>query len=108
MRELDFSLEDLRETLAMPGGEAYLSERLTLSERSTLARDKEQLLDLLGKLIRAEGTQAQTDEWLRIVAANVPAPYSVLTGLIYYPDAEATAEGVLAEALAYRSRTFHL
>ena len=88
--------------LAPEEDEDYLVERVTLFEPGTLQRDRAQLVALVQTLIDAQGSRAETSEWLRVIEANVPAPIGYLTDLIFHAAIEVRAEDVLAQALAYR------
>jgi hypothetical protein len=63
-----------------------------------LSRDE--LVDLVGKLMRGGGTEA----WLDLIDRNVPCPTGYVSDLIYYPPEgqELSAEEVVDRALAYR------
>jgi hypothetical protein len=93
----------LEEILGPEEDEDYLIERITLFEAGSLQRDRTQLVALVQKLIDAEGSRAETNEWLRVIEANVPAPLGYVTDLIFQADTEPRAEDVVAQALAYRA-----
>lgn len=94
----------LEEILAPEEDEDYLVERITLFESGPLKRDRAQLVALVQKLIDAEGSRAETNEWLRVIEANVPAPLGYVTDLIFQAETEPRAEDVVAQALAYQPR----
>lgn len=91
----------LEEILAPEEDEDYLVERITLFEAGPLQRDRAQLVAIVQKLIDAEGSRAETNEWLRVIEANVPAPLGFVTDLIFQAETEPRAEDVVSQALAY-------
>ena len=60
---------------------------------------KEELIALVSKLMRAEGTGRERNEWLKLLERNVPDPD--MSDLIYWPKREMTAEEIVETALAY-------
>jgi hypothetical protein len=65
---------------------------------------KNELVGLVAKLLRAEGSEEETLQWLKLVEQNVPDPN--VQGLIYWPsryglDDEPTAEKIVEKALSY-------
>ncbi|MDE1464141.1 bacteriocin immunity protein [Spartinivicinus poritis] len=66
-----------------------------------IQKSKSELIDLVGKIMRCAGTEKEVDDWVRELENSVPHPE--VTGLIFYPKkADATAEEVVEEALAYK------
>lgn len=61
---------------------------------------RHQLVDLVAKLQRGEGTEDEEDAWLTFVDRHVPAPS--VSDLIYYSDPELSADEVIERAFAYR------
>lgn len=66
---------------------------------------KAELVDLVNRLLRAEGTREETQVWLETIEANVPYPN--MQGLIYWPDSHGlgenpTAEEIVEKALNYK------
>jgi hypothetical protein len=97
------SEEELRAILEpMESSRDYLIERIQLLEGGDLKRDRDNLIALVRRVIDGEGSTAQIDEWLRVIAANVPAPISYVIGLIFESDTAPQAEEVVEKALAYR------
>ena len=64
---------------------------------------REQLVALVGKLLRAEGTAEELDAWLMLVQRNVPDP--VVSDLIFRARDQLSAEEIVDRALAYRPIT---
>ena len=60
---------------------------------------KEQLIALVTKIINAEGTEEELDQYEDLLQRNVPHPE--VSDLIFYPDSEMTAEEIVERALAY-------
>ena len=65
---------------------------------------RDQLVELVRKIMVANGTEEEDDKLIEILEANVPHPR--VLNLIYHPDAEGftadlTAEEVVDTALAY-------
>jgi hypothetical protein len=71
---------------------------LNISMGARLSKD--QLIDLVGRLQRAKGTEAEMDAWLTVVERNVPDP--AVVDLIYNADETLTAEEIVERALAYQ------
>ena len=68
--------------------------------------DKDQLIRLVEKIMRSEGTLEELEAWLRIVEENVPDPQ--VSDLIYWPEQNGlgetpTAEHIVERALQYKS-----
>jgi Colicin immunity protein / pyocin immunity protein len=65
-----------------------------------LSRDE--LVDLVGRLMRAEGGESDQDAWLDLIERSVPCPH--VSDLIYWPPGgrELRAEEIVDRALAYR------
>ncbi len=61
---------------------------------------KDELVQLVEKIINNEGTDEEIDNWVVIVERSVPMPG--ITNLIYYSHEKLTAEEVVERALAYR------
>jgi hypothetical protein len=80
----------------------YLIERIQLLEGGDLKRDREALTLLVQCVIDGEGSTAQMDEWLRVIAANISAPISYVIGLIFEATTVPQARDVVEKALAYR------
>jgi len=72
----------------------------TMTQR--LSRDE--LVDLVGKLMRAEGSAVDLEAWLDLIERNVPCPTGYVSDLIFWPPdgQELSAEEVVDRALAYR------
>lgn len=84
--------------------EGFFIERIQLFEVET-SRSRAELVGLVERMIRGEGSAAEMDEWLRLIEANVPAPDGYVTDLIYYPEGDdPTAEEVVDRALNYQAQ----
>src|SRR5215211_1961755 len=72
----------------------------TMTQR--LSRDE--LVDLVGKLMRAEGSAVDLEAWLDLIERNVPCPTGYVSDLIFWPPdgQDLSAEEVVDRALAYR------
>ena len=62
--------------------------------------NRQQLIDLVTKIINVEGSEEEIDVWITTLEKNVPHPN--VSDLIYYPDEEMTAEEIVDKALSYR------
>lgn len=63
-----------------------------------LSRDE--LVRLVTKIMNTEGTEAEIDEYVKIVNREVPHPEWM--ALAFYDERNMTPEQVVAEALAYK------
>lgn len=61
---------------------------------------RQQLITLVTKIVNAEGTEAELDEWLEVVASNVPHPG--VSDLIFWNEPELTPEEIVDAALGYQ------
>jgi hypothetical protein len=61
---------------------------------------REELVELVRRLLEAEGTDEEQHRWLTLVRENVPHPG--VSDLIYYPEVQLTAEEIVETALAYK------
>lgn len=73
-------------------------DQLTAEMGDTLTRN--QLVDLVAKLQRAEGTEAEKDAWLTLIERNVSDPE--VGNLIFHSKEDLTPEEVIERAFAYR------
>ena len=63
--------------------------------------NRAELVTIVQKLMVAEGTEEEQNEWLQIFADNVPYPQA--SDLIYWPDKDdQSAEEIVDEALTYK------
>ncbi len=62
--------------------------------------NKEELIELVRKIIEVEGTEEEIDTYTDMVSKAVPHPE--WTDLIYYDDRKLTPDQVVEEALAYK------
>jgi hypothetical protein len=70
--------------------------------------DRDQLVRLVAKIMRAEGTEEELDAWIALVDKHVPGPTGSVSGLIFWPSRhglgdEPTAEQIVDMALSYKS-----
>jgi hypothetical protein len=74
----------------------------TIVDAMTQRLSRDELVDLVGKLMHAEGSEADLDAWLDLIERSVPDPN--VSDLIYWPPGgqELSAEEVVDRALAYR------
>ena len=64
-------------------------------------KNKEELVELVRKIMECEGSEEEIDEWLLIVKDSVPHP--AVSDLIFYPeDDDVTPEEVVEQALSYK------
>ncbi len=61
---------------------------------------KEELIELVRKIMYAEGTEEEIDKWMDVVEANVPHPE--VSDLIFYPKKEMSPKEIVEEALSYK------
>lgn len=102
--------ESIVENLFIEENIDYIFERINAYNHGDLNRTKEELIDLVKKMIEGVGSKAEVDEWLRIIEHNVPMPRSEIIGLIYYPENvdEADPEDVILRALNYKRNIIQL
>jgi hypothetical protein len=61
---------------------------------------KSELIDLVKRIIAAQGTEEEIDGLITLLEQSVPHPR--VSDLIYYPEREMTAEEIVDAALSYR------
>jgi hypothetical protein len=61
---------------------------------------RDELVELVGKILACEGSEEELDEWQDLLEQNVPHPE--VSDLMYYSDREMTPEEIVDEALSYR------
>ena len=76
----------------------YVVERALIYQWPKPRLTRQELVDLVEKIVSAEGSEAETSEWLETLEANVPDPVS---DLIFWTQREMSAEEIVAKALAY-------
>jgi hypothetical protein len=64
---------------------------------------RDELVELVRKIMRLEQTGTVLDEWVWKLKQNVPHPG--VSDMIFWPDKERTAEQIVDEALAWKSET---
>ncbi|WP_405111639.1 hypothetical protein MHH28_03075 [Paenibacillus sp. FSL K6-1217] len=65
-----------------------------------MSLSRQQLIELVTKIVNAEGTEAELDQWLEIVASNVAHPG--VSDLIFWHEPELTPEEIVDSALGYQ------
>jgi len=84
----------------------YLAERVTEHRkledevRGLGKPSKEQLVEVVDKLQRCEGTEKEQTVWLLLLDRTVPHP--AISDLIYHSTDELTAAEIVEQALAYK------
>ena len=61
---------------------------------------REELINLVNRIIECEGTEEEIDEMIEVVERNVPHPE--VSDLIYWNDEELTPEQIVDKALEYK------
>lgn len=61
---------------------------------------RDDLIELVRKIIHIEGSEDQIDEWINVLEANVPHPR--VTDCIYYPERDMSPEEIVDVAMNYR------
>ncbi len=65
-------------------------------------RSKSELVELVRRIMDADGTEREIDDMITALEENVPHPE--VTDLIFYPEeGDPTPEEVVEEALAYKA-----
>lgn len=62
--------------------------------------NREQLIELVQRIMNGEGSEDEQDEWLELLGQQVPHPE--VSNLIFWDERELTAEQIVDEALNYR------
>jgi Colicin immunity protein / pyocin immunity protein len=66
---------------------------------------REELIEIVRKIMNCEGTEKEIDEYIDILEENVPHPE--VSDLIFYPErGEPTPEEVVDQAMAYKKLLF--
>ncbi|MGO4109711.1 bacteriocin immunity protein [Paenibacillus sp. YAF4_2] len=61
---------------------------------------KEELIELVRKIMNVEGSEEEIDNMIELLKSNVPHPE--VSDLIYWNEKELTAEQVVEQALSYK------
>lgn len=66
---------------------------------------KSELVELVAKLLRADGSEEEQSQWIRLVESNVPDPH--VQDLIFWPSRcglgeDPSAEEIVEKALSYK------
>jgi len=61
---------------------------------------REELINLVSKIIECEGSEEEIDEMIEVVKRNVP--YPDISDLIYWSEDELTPEQIIDKALNYK------
>ncbi|MDU0203964.1 bacteriocin immunity protein [Paenibacillus sp. MAH-36] len=64
------------------------------------ALSKDQLIELVRKIMRVEGSEEEIDNMIEFLKFSVPHPE--VSDLIYWNENELTAEEVVEQALSYK------
>lgn len=59
-----------------------------------------EMVDLVGRLMRGEGSDEEANEWINEIHRSVPHPD--VSGMIFYPEEELTSEEIIDRAISYR------
>ena len=62
--------------------------------------NKEELIELVRKIMNVEGSEEEIDNMIELLKSNVPHPD--VSDLIYWNENELTAEQVVKQALSYK------
>jgi hypothetical protein len=63
---------------------------------------KEELLNLVRRLMAGEGSDDEASEWMKSLVENTGCP--LISDYIFYPEEDLTAEEILDKAFAYKPR----
>ena len=61
---------------------------------------REELINLVNKIVECEGSEEEIDEMIEVVKRNVPHPE--ISDLIYWNEEELTPEQIVDKALDYK------
>lgn len=61
---------------------------------------RDELIELVNKIMEVKGTEEEIDEWLSMVKRNVPHPN--VSDLIFWDERELTSIEIVDEALSYK------
>jgi hypothetical protein len=70
-----------------------------MSRAAAGALTRDELVSLVGRIMRLEETGRILDEWVWELKQNVPHPH--VTDMIFWPDKDRTADEIVDEALAW-------
>jgi len=70
--------------------------------------NRDQLIRLVERIIRGEGTEDEEDEWLDLIDRSVTAPTGYVSDLIFWSDRQSSSEEpsateIVDKALVYKS-----
>lgn len=65
-----------------------------------MSLSRQELIALVTKIVNAEGTEEELDQWLEMVMRQVPHPQ--VSDLIYWHEPELTPEEIVDAALGYQ------
>lgn len=65
-----------------------------------MSLSRQQLIPLVTKIVNAEGTEEEQDQWLETVVREVPHPQ--VSDLIFWNEPELTPEEIVDAALVYQ------
>ena len=61
---------------------------------------REELINLVNRIVKCEGSEEEIDEMIEVVKRNVPHPE--ISDLIYWNEEELTPEQIVDKALDYK------
>jgi hypothetical protein len=70
-------------------------------EQSKSEMTRDELVELVGRIMRLEAKGTVLDGWVQQLIRSVPHPR--VCDMIFWPDKERTAEEIVDEALAFKS-----
>lgn len=96
--------DDLRDLLNQTDDLEYIVDRVLRAEAGDLHRTRQQLIDIVDRIVKGEGTKGEIDEWFRVLGANVPMPISDIVDLIFHPaeGVSLTPDEIVDKALNYK------
>lgn len=62
-----------------------------------MKKSKEEVIELIDKLLKSEGTEKQEEQWLHEIETSVPF-YEKIYNIIFFSNEELTAEEVYQQA----------
>ncbi|WP_340022993.1 bacteriocin immunity protein [Paenibacillus sp. FSL K6-1096] len=65
-----------------------------------MSLSRQELIALVTKIVNAEGTEEELDQWLETVIRQVPHPQ--VSDLIYWHEPELTPDEIVDAALSYQ------
>lgn len=97
-------MEDLKQLLEQEEID-YVVETISLFKPISTKKSKEELLEILKNIIKGSDTEAQMNQWIRILEDNVPYPDCVIDIL---DEEDLSAEELLHRMLDYKPNIINL